>query len=87
MSAIESMAAGKPLIGVAEGGMLETVIDGQTGILLPPNPAIEQIAVAVLDMTAHLALSMRDRCEQRAMDFTEERFLERISAFVIGQTG
>ncbi|TAK64219.1 glycosyltransferase [Methylobacter sp.] len=84
MSAIEAMAAGKPVIGVAEGGMLETVLDGHTGILLPSNPDIEQIAAAVLDMTAHLALSMRECCEQRAMDFTEERFLEQISSFVSG---
>lgn len=81
MSAVESMAAGKPVIGVAEGGMLETVLDGQTGILLPPNPEVEQIAVAVCEMTAQLALSMRYPCEQRAMDFTEKRFLEQLGSF------
>jgi glycosyltransferase involved in cell wall biosynthesis len=84
MSAIEAMAAGKPVIGVAEGGMLESVLDSQTGILLPPNPDIEQIAVAVREMTPQLALSMRERCEQRAMDFTEKRFLEQVSSFVFG---
>ncbi len=35
MSPVESMAAGKPVIGVAEGGLLETVLNGETGLLLP----------------------------------------------------
>ncbi|MDC0576297.1 glycosyltransferase [Nitrosomonadaceae bacterium] len=82
MSAVEAMAAGKPVIGVAEGGILETVLDGQTGILLPPNPEVRQIILAVCDMNARLALSMRYRCEQRAIDFTEKRFLEQLGSFV-----
>ena len=82
MSAVESMAAGKPVIGVAEGGMLETVLDGQTGVLLPPNPEIEHIEVAVREMTARSALSMRYRCEHRAKSFTESQFLEQLGSFV-----
>jgi glycosyltransferase involved in cell wall biosynthesis len=35
MSPVESMSAGKPVIGVAEGGLLETMIHGETGILIP----------------------------------------------------
>lgn len=31
------MAAGKPVIGVDEGGLRETVVDGETGVLLPPD--------------------------------------------------
>ena len=31
--AIEAMAAGAPLVGVNEGGVCETIVDGQTGIL------------------------------------------------------
>ena len=82
MSAVESMAAGKPVIGVAEGGMLETVLDGQTGVLLPPNPEIEHIEVAVREMTARSALSMRHQCEQRARNFTEKQFLEQLGSFI-----
>ena len=82
MSAVESMAAGKPVIGVAEGGMLETVLDGQTGVLLPPNPEIEHIEVAVREMTARSALLMRYRCEHRARSFTESQFLEHLGSFV-----
>ncbi len=82
MSAVEAMAAGKPVIGVAEGGMLETILDGQTGILLPPNPDVDQLSVAVREMTAQSALSMRERCEKRASIFSEKLFLEQLSSFV-----
>ncbi len=84
MSAVEAMAAGKPVIGVAEGGMIETVLDRQTGILLPPDPDVERIAVAVREMTASFALSMRLPCEQRATNFTAKRFLDDLGSFVFG---
>jgi len=34
MSPVESMACGTPVIGAAEGGLLETVTDGKTGKLI-----------------------------------------------------
>ena len=33
MSPVESMAAGKPVIGYGEGGLLETIINGEAGWL------------------------------------------------------
>ncbi len=37
LSAIESQAAGKPVIAVNEGGFKETVIEGKTGFFFEPN--------------------------------------------------
>jgi len=34
MSPVESMACGTPVIGVDEGGLKETIIDGKTGKLI-----------------------------------------------------
>lgn len=76
MSAVESMAAGKPVITVAQGGLLETQIDGKTGLLLPPNPSPQDIAQAVQWLTPERALAMRTACEQRASEFTIDQFLD-----------
>ena len=35
--AIEAMAAGKPVVGPAAGGLTESVVDGETGFLVPPG--------------------------------------------------
>jgi glycosyltransferase involved in cell wall biosynthesis len=35
--AVEAQAAGRPVIGVNAGGTQETVIDGETGLLVPPD--------------------------------------------------
>jgi glycosyltransferase involved in cell wall biosynthesis len=34
---VEAMAAGCPVVATAAGGPLETVLDGETGFLVPPN--------------------------------------------------
>jgi glycosyltransferase involved in cell wall biosynthesis len=78
MSPIESMAAGKPVIGVAEGGLLETIIPEQTGILLPPPLTLEAICEAVEAMTPHHALSMRKNCEAQAQRFRIEVFSKKM---------
>ena len=38
LTAVESMAAGTPVVAIREGGFRETVIDGVTGILVEPEP-------------------------------------------------
>jgi glycosyltransferase involved in cell wall biosynthesis len=47
--AIEAMALGKPVIGSADGGLLETVIQNETGLLVPPNDP-QAIATAACEI-------------------------------------
>lgn len=82
ISPVESMAAGKPVIGVAEGGLLETVLENRTGILLPANPSARQVAEAVGAMTREKALSMRGACQAQARRFDESVFRERMGRVV-----
>lgn len=82
MSPVESMAAGKPVIGVAEGGLLETVQDGQTGVLLAPEFDEATLVSAVEAMTADRALQMRPWCEARAQAFSTEVFEAQIKSLV-----
>lgn len=82
MSPVESMAAGKPVIGAAEGGLLETIIDGETGVLVGPEPTPEDIVAAVRRLTPQRALALRKACERRAQQFDKEIFLERMRALL-----
>lgn len=82
MSAVESMAAGKPVIGVAEGGLLETIIPGRTGILLPPEFTPDHIAAAVRALDPDRALRMREACELRAQSFSLQKFAASMRAMV-----
>lgn len=75
MSPVESMSAGKPVIGVAEGGLRETIVDGETGVLLPPDFTSEDIIAAVDKLTPSRAMTMRRACETRASLFSQQNFL------------
>jgi glycosyltransferase involved in cell wall biosynthesis len=48
---LEAMASGVPVIASAVGGMLDTVEDGGTGLLVPPDdaPALAAAARRLLD--------------------------------------
>lgn len=76
MSAVESMQAGKPVIGVAEGGLLEIIDDNQNGLLLKPDFAIDDLRKAVNQMTPAQAQSMENACYQTAQKFNEQSFVE-----------
>jgi len=81
MSPVESMAAGKPVIGVAEGGLLETVVPEQTGVLiqLDTEETNQLQLIKALDwMTHKQALAMREACEARSQLYTKELFLQRM---------
>lgn len=76
MSPVESMAAGKPVVGVAQGGMLETIIDGQTGILLPSEFSNLELAEAINFLSAPASAKLRAHCEKRAKMFEKQRFID-----------
>ena len=68
MTPVESMAAGKPVIGVAEGGLMETITP-ETGILLSPEPSVQEIMEAVSELRVERAVEMRENCINRASCF------------------
>jgi glycosyltransferase involved in cell wall biosynthesis len=80
LSPVEAMSAGKPVIGVAEGGLLETILHEQTGLLLPPDPTAEDLILAVTRLNPATALAMRGTCEARAQLFSRNIFLEKMLA-------
>ena len=82
MSPVESMAAGKPVIGVAEGGLLESVVPRRTGLLITGEPHVDALKSAIRTMTPEYASRMRADCEARAELFSTDRFIEQIRSVV-----
>ena len=78
MSPVEAMAAGKPVIGVAEGGLLETIINGTTGVLIQGAVTTDSLVSAIQTLESIDPTSMRKACEKQAGLFNEKVFIERI---------
>jgi len=81
MSPVESMAAGKPVIGVREGGVKETVMHELTGYLCPPSPSKYDVIEGVEFLTESRAKLMRKDCEQRSQVFSRKSFRNRLEEF------
>jgi len=82
MSPVEAMAAGKPVIGVAEGGLVETVVDSETGLMIGSPPTVEAIVEAVKALGSGRAGAMRSACEERAKAFDRSVFIEKMAGYV-----
>jgi glycosyltransferase involved in cell wall biosynthesis len=77
---VEAMAAGKPVIGRREGGVGETVVDGQTGLLVEestPEAFVE--AIERLDTIAFDRAAIRARAETFGSDVFRARFSDLLS--------
>jgi len=82
MSPVESMAAGKPVIGQNSGGLRETIIHNETGFLLDEYYDENSIINAVFNMSAIRAEAMRRACENRSLQFAKESFHEKMNALL-----
>jgi glycosyltransferase involved in cell wall biosynthesis len=82
MSAVESMAAGKPVIGCAEGGLLETIQDQITGLLINSPPQVADLIQAIQKLDPEKALSMRANCEGWAATFSTQNFITGMQEFI-----
>jgi glycosyltransferase involved in cell wall biosynthesis len=73
MTPVESMSCGVPVIGVAEGWLLETVIEGKTGKLIKivnNELWIANLKQVIQDTSEEEWESMKDDCRKRAEDFS-----------------
>lgn len=79
--AVEAMAAGTPIIAYGEGGALDYVEPGKTGLLFKP-----QTAEALIDALKRLKSEHFDSriIADRAKDFRPEIFREQIRKYVLG---
>lgn len=82
LSPVESMAAGKPVLGVKSGGVMETVLDGYTGFLYPAELTAEHIIEGVSLLTPQKALAMRSNCIERASRFDVKNYLSQMRKYM-----
>lgn len=79
--AIEAMAASKPVVATRVGGIPEVVVDGVTGLLVPPR-CPEELAHAILKILKHeklgssMGIAGRNRVEQH---FSAEKYVENVT--------
>jgi glycosyltransferase involved in cell wall biosynthesis len=80
IAAVEAQAAGRPVIGLAAGGLIETVREGVTGTLWDGGP--DDLAAAVLRFDEQ-AIDPGD-CVDNARRFSVERFRQALTREVDG---
>jgi len=77
---VEVQASGRPVIAYGRGGILDTVIDGQTGILYR-EPGAEGLVAAIERFEASdLVRGATDACVANASRFTEAAFQDGVRA-------
>jgi glycosyltransferase involved in cell wall biosynthesis len=77
-SLLDAMACSKPIVASRVGGIPEVVVDGKTGLLVPPKDA-ERLADAIVKMMKDraFAVSMGNAGYARVTErFTVERMVE-----------
>jgi glycosyltransferase involved in cell wall biosynthesis len=80
---LEGMACAKPVIAVAQGGPLETVVHGETGFLCPPEPEAFSRAMQEMVEKPEMVQAMGVAGRSRAAMFSWESFVSRIDEFVV----
>ena len=85
LAPLEAMASGKVVIAVDDGGYRETVVNGETGWLVPPTA--EALAGAIARGTPDLLERMRGACEARARSFDSTVFVTRMRALLEASVG
>jgi len=79
MVPVEAQACGRPVIALAEGGALESVVDGVTGILVK-EPTIEAFAAAMSDCSTRQFDAAVIR--RHAESFGKDRFQSEIRQII-----
>ncbi|MFI5496135.1 glycosyltransferase [Actinoplanes sp. NPDC051859] len=82
MIPVEAQACATPVIGLSRGGLLETVVDGETGFLvdsLEPAPYAQAIG--------RLGELSQERIRKQAAEFSADRFAARMSSWISDSAG
>ncbi|MEU9738586.1 glycosyltransferase [Micromonospora chersina] len=78
---VEAMACGTPVLGLRRGGVLETVVDGETGFLVDSDDPRTYAA-----MLRHVDGLARDRVHAHAARFSAAVFRANVASWVADET-
>lgn len=78
---VEAMACGTPVLGLRRGGVLETVVDGETGFLVDSDDPARYAA-----MLRHLDALDRIRIGRHAARFSADVFRANVASWVVDET-
>ena len=81
IASVEAQAAGRPVIGATVGGTSETVIDGETGVLVTPeNVGAFAEAMTQVDFDSFSPQRIRDHAAQFSVNAFKERFAAEVAS-------
>lgn len=83
MVPVEAMAAGTPVIALSQGGVLETVLEGKTGVFFPEANA-DSLSAAIRRFEK-LDSNWTAGCRRQALKFSQRQFKTKITEFVKGK--
>jgi len=84
IAAVEAQAAGRPVVAVNAGGVRETLIDGETGILVPVD---DHDALAEALSQTNFTRFSPQRIHAHALGFSADAFKHRLTSEVERLTG
>src|SRR5450756_1835077 len=78
----EAMSKGKPVVGTSAGGITEMILEGETGLLVPPRDA-DALAAAIQRLVADRGLTERlgRAAREHVKSFALEAVVPRYEAF------
>lgn len=84
LTAVEAMAAGKPVIAPYDGGYIESVLNKETGLLIENIDSLK-LSEAVKTISHNLKIEplfYKEACLKRAADFDTAVFIKKIKAII-----
>lgn len=85
LAAVEAMAAAKPVVGIAEGGLTELIAAGETGLLVRDATEFQTAARRLFEDDA-LARQLGGAARERARAYTWNQYALRIETLCAAQT-
>lgn len=88
IAAVEAQAAGRPVVAARGGGALETVVDGETGVLVDPE-STEALAEALrcVDFESFDPMRARANAQRFSVEAFQTRLRSEVARLAEGATG